>query len=103
MKLATTTFIIFSLTHLLGCSIYRSADRAKFESDAPSLLIQTLQKNYCTQQSLAEYSSHSQFIAPLQNEFLWKHVINDKIYYESTDLKGNFCIYEVKHNEVEQH
>lgn len=88
-------FLALSSCAVLSCSIYKSADRNNFESDAPTLKIKSLQKIACSAQSLAAEASQSRLLTTIDNEFLWEHQIQKNSYYESTDLKGTYCLYDV--------
>ncbi|MES2801111.1 MAG: hypothetical protein V4654_01345 [Bdellovibrionota bacterium] len=86
---------LFLLLALSSCSIYRSADRADFESESPSLKIKSLQKITCSQQSLANEATQSRLITTINDEFLWEHQVQNIPHYESSDLKGTYCLYDV--------
>lgn len=87
---------LFVFLFLSACSIYRSADRAEFESDAPALRIKSLQKTTCSQTSIAPQSQQSRLLTTINNEFLWEHRLSEQSLYESTDLKGTYCLYDVE-------
>lgn len=84
---------LFLLT--TSCSIYKSADRNNFESEAPTLKIRSLQKMTCSAQSIAPEASQSRLLTTIHDEFLWEHQIQNNSFYESTDLKGTYCLYDV--------
>lgn len=94
MKQAKRLFL-FSIFILTSCSIYRSADRNDFESESPQLRIKSLQKQSCSNETLASEASQSRLLTTVNDEFLWEHVVLQKSYYESTDLKGTYCLYDV--------
>jgi hypothetical protein len=94
MKQAKRLFL-FSVFLLTSCSIYRSADRNNFESESPQIRIRSLQKQSCSNQTLASSASQSRLLTTFNDEFLWEHVIQSTSVYESTDLKGNYCLYDV--------
>ena len=79
----------------MSCSIYKSADRNNFESEAPTFKIKSLQKTTCSGQSLASEASQSRLLTTIDDEFLWEHKIQQNSFYESTDLKGTYCLYDV--------
>lgn len=84
-----------ALSLFSSCSIYRSADRNDFETESPSFKIKSLQKMNCSNESLAEAASQSRFVITVNDTFLWEHQVNQISYYESNDLKGNYCLYDV--------
>jgi hypothetical protein len=88
-------FLFLILMICSSCSIYKSADRNSFESDAPAIKIKSLQKMTCSAQSLATEASQSRLLTTIDDEFLWEHKIQENSYYESTDLKGTYCLYDV--------
>ena len=94
VKTKKRLFLFLFLT-LSSCSIYKSADRADFESESPTFKIKSLQKTTCSGQSLASESSQSRLITTVNDEFLWEHQVQQHPYYESNDLKGTYCLYDV--------
>lgn len=87
---------LFVFLFLSACSIYRSADRADFESDASELRIKSLQKTTCSQISIASQAEQSRLVTSIGDEFLWEHRLTSESIYESTDLKGTYCLYDVE-------
>ncbi len=88
-------FLIATAGSVMSCSIYKSADRNNFESEAPTFKIKSLQKTTCSGQSLASEASQSRLLTTIDDEFLWEHKIQQNSFYESTDLKGTYCLYDV--------
>lgn len=84
------------ITAVSSCSIYKSADRNNFETESPTFTIKSLRKTECYQDSVADKAHHSRLITVIGDEFIWQHDVNEITYFESTDLKGNYCMYDVK-------
>lgn len=99
MKKTKRLFIFFFLIVLSNafssCSIYKSADRHDFESESASLKIKSLRKTTCSNESVASEATLSRLITVVNDEFLWQHDVRDMTYFESTNLKGTFCFYDV--------
>lgn len=90
------SILILQLVSLPACSIYRSADRAEFESDAPSIRIKSVQKISCSRQSVALQASQSRLVTTVADEFVWEHRLDSQSIYESTNLKGTYCLYDIE-------
>ncbi|WP_409477534.1 hypothetical protein [Pseudobdellovibrio sp. HCB154] len=88
-------FLVSSFSSIFSCSIYKSADRNNFESEVPTFKIKSLQKQTCSAQSIASEASQSRLLTAIDDEFLWEHQIQQNSFYESTDLKGTYCLYDV--------
>ncbi|AZZ37135.1 hypothetical protein CIK05_10135 [Bdellovibrio sp. qaytius] len=96
MKRLFLFLILLSFSGLISsCSIYKSADRNNFETESPTLKIKSLQKIDCSGQSLAAQATESRLIANIEDTFLWEYKINQTPHYESNDLKGTYCLYDV--------
>lgn len=78
-----------------SCSIYRSADRNNFESEAPALKIKSLRKTSCSNETVAHEASYSRLVTVVEDEFVWQHDLGQTTYFESTNLKGTYCFYDV--------
>ena len=88
-------FVALSLSSFFSCSIYKSADRNNFETDSPSIKIKSLRKTSCSGESIAREASYSRLITVVADEFVWQHDVNEVTYFESTNLKGTYCFYDV--------
>lgn len=89
--------LIIILFIFSSCTVYRSADRQKFEADAPTLKIKTIQKKSCSLESVAELATVSRLLTIIDDEFIWEHrQDNSSTIYESTNLNGLYCLYEVE-------
>ena len=88
-------FLITLSNAIFSCSIYKSADRNDFEAEASTLKIKSLLKTSCSNESVASEASYSRLITVVNDEFLWQHDVRDMTYFESTNLKGTFCFYDV--------
>lgn len=92
-----TAALILSILFLGSCQIYRSPDRNQFENDSSTLKIKSLEKTSCSPTSVAPQAAHSQFVTALDDgELLWQYDVNSKPVYESTNLKGAYCLYDVE-------
>lgn len=78
-----------------SCSIYKSADRNNFENESPTFKIKSLRKTECYQDSVADKAHYSRLVTVINDEFIWQHDVVDLTYFESNDLKGNYCMYDV--------
>ena len=81
---------------MTSCSIYKSADRNDFETEAPALRIKSLRKTACSQETIAHEASFSRLVTVIEDEFIWEHEVEKVTFFESTDLKGTYCFYDVK-------
>ncbi|MFN3455394.1 MAG: hypothetical protein ACK41T_10585 [Pseudobdellovibrio sp.] len=86
--------LFFSLN---SCSVYRSAERTAFESESPSALIKSANKISCSGETVATHANQSRLLTQIDEEFLWEHKIQNNTIYESTDLKGTYCLYDVEY------
>lgn len=94
-----TAFLLIS-----GCTVYRSSDRKKFETDTAAVQISSLINETCSETSLRGEAQASKLVkifnSSLSNDngggsvFLWEHIVNDKSYLETDNLKGVYCLYE---------
>ena len=88
-------FLFLFLVSITSCSIYKSADRNDFEKESPTFKIKSLHKTACSQETIASEASHSRLITVVDDEFVWQHDVRQMTYFESTDLKGTYCFYDV--------
>lgn len=88
-------FIVNLSLSILSCSIYKSADRNDFEAAAPTLKIKSLTKTSCSEATVANEANHSRLLTVIGDEFVWQHDLQNITYFESTDLKGTYCFYDV--------
>ncbi len=88
-------FLIALSNAIFSCSIYKSADRNDFESEASTLKIKSLLKTSCSNESVATEATSSRLITVINDEFLWQHDVHEMTYFESTNLNGTFCFYDV--------
>ena len=95
MKTKRLFLFLISMVAVSSCSIYKSADRNNFESEAPTFKIKSLSKTECYDTSIADKAQHSRLITVIDDEFIWQHDVNEITYFESTDLKGHYCMYDV--------
>lgn len=90
------SFFFVSILTLSSCSVYRSADRAEFENDSPQIVIHSLQKISCSKNTVATIANQSRLLTTVDDEFLWEYSIESQTVFESTNLKGTYCLYDVK-------
>lgn len=88
-------FLFLYLVSTASCSIYKSADRNDFETESPTFKIKSLQKIDCSGKTLATESTQSRLITTIDDTFLWEHQVQETPIYESNDLKGTYCLYDV--------
>lgn len=88
-------FLFLFLASTVSCSIYKSADCSDFETESPTFKIKSLNKMACSNESIAPEASQSRLITMVGDEFIWQHDVLDTTYFESTDLKGTYCFYDV--------
>lgn len=81
---------------LSSCTIYRSAERVKFESDSPQFKIQSLNLMSCSAESVQSYASQAKLITTEGDRFIWEYIIESKSIYESQTSNNEYCIYEKK-------
>lgn len=89
----------FLFVFLAGCTIYQSPDRKAFESESPSFRIESLSQLHCSQTSIKPQATASRLVTVNNDDhnesiFLWEYIINNQSYFESDNLKGNFCVYQ---------
>jgi hypothetical protein len=85
---------------LNACTIYKSPDRKDFESLSTSFKIASLKALSCSENSVKPMAQASRLVSvensdPSQSVFLWEHSINNKPAFESDDLNGTYCLYEI--------
>jgi hypothetical protein len=95
-------FFIYVFTAILfsGCTVYRSSDRKRFESENSTAHINNLVTESCSNTSIRNWAQASKLIKIYTSShdggsvFLWEHVVDDISYLETDNLKGVYCLYE---------
>ncbi len=91
----TATVLLFT-----GCTVYKSSDRKRFETDTAAVQINNFINEICSDVSLRDEAQASKLVKIFNSShdgasvFLWEHIVNDKSYLETDNLKGVFCLYE---------
>lgn len=92
-------FLFFILALAPSCTIYRSPERKDFESTSSQFNAQNLKQTSCSNKSIKDEATSARLMTVLEKsepaEFLWEYQLNNQSYYESDNLKGVFCLYEL--------
>jgi hypothetical protein len=97
---AAKYFIILFFLALCGCTIYKSSDRKKFETDTATVNVNHLSLINCASHSIQNEAQASKLVSIINSShdgdsvYLWEHVINDASFLETDNLKGVYCLYE---------
>lgn len=100
LSAAKSFSIIAALSIFAGCTVYKSSDRKKFETDTAAVQINSFINETCSGVSLRDEAQASKLVKIFNSShdggsvFLWEHIVNDKSYLETDNLKGVYCIYE---------
>src|SRR5689334_18066661 len=101
MLSAARTFSILVLSlSVFGCTVYKSSDRKKFETDTGAIRVDSLVTEYCSSTSLRNYAEASKLVKILTSShdggsiFLWEYIVDNTSYLETDNLKGVYCLYE---------
>lgn len=102
MQKTVSALILLMLVFVnIGCTVYTSSDRKKFETDTAALNTLHLLKTSCSKMSLSAKATASKLVdiqmPKNQNDpalFIWEHQIENKSVYESNNAKGIYCLYE---------
>jgi len=97
-------FVLRSLIYLFclsACTIYQSPERKTFESESPTFKVQSLQKIFCSAESVQSQSRQSRLITISEETSLWEYLVDQKSKFESETFnnepfKKEYCLYEVK-------
>lgn len=90
-----------------GCTVYRSPERKDFESESANFHVQNLKQMGCSNTSLSSRAEAVRLITILpadknqtenasENIYLYEFIINNQSYFESDNLKGDFCAFEIR-------
>jgi len=100
LSAAKSFSIIATLFIFTGCTVYKSSDRKKFETDTAAVQISSFINETCSDVSLREEAQASKLVKIFNSShdggsvFLWEHIVNEKSFLETDNLKGVYCIYE---------
>jgi len=100
LSAAKSFSIAIAIFLFAGCTVYKSSDRKKFETDTAAVQIESLINETCSDVSLREQAQASKLVKIFNSShdgasvFLWEHIVNDKSYLETDNLKGVYCLYE---------
>jgi hypothetical protein len=100
LSAAKSFSIITAFLFSAGCTVYKSSDRKKFETDTAAVQINSFIEETCSDVSLRDEAQASKLVKIFNSShdggsvFLWEHIVNDKSYLETDNLKGVYCLYE---------
>jgi hypothetical protein len=93
------TFVLAPL-FFASCTVYKSSDRKRFETDTSAAHINNLVTESCSNKSVREYAQASKLVKIYTSShdggsvFLWEHIVDDISFLETDNLKGVYCLYE---------
>jgi len=91
---------VFAAFLITGCTVYKSSDRKRFETDTSSAHINNLVTESCSSTSIRDYAQASKLVKIYTSShdggsvFLWEHIVDNISYLETDNLKGVYCLYE---------